>query len=154
MRIQTDLKSKLFLLIAFSFLFCLSCETKTTPVINNENAGKLVGSWTLVSKIDDDKETPVTQRFLKLEFRPDGSFKAAFRGDENQAWIRPGQGGYAYNPPILTLYWQTGNSLSLLVSELGPDKLRIHHGRNMAPLKDQEPDEVFVRAKPDKTEQK
>jgi hypothetical protein len=154
MRIQTDLKSNLFLLIVFCFLFCVGCEKKGAPVVNAENAGKLVGTWTLVSKIDDDKETPVTQRFLKLEFKPDGSFKAAFKGEENQSWIQPGQGGYAYTPPLLTLYWQTGNSLSLLVFELGPDKLRFHHGRNMLPTKDQEPDEIFVRAKSEKTDQK
>jgi hypothetical protein len=87
---------------------------------------------------------------MKLTFNPDGSFLASYRGDGTQNWIRAGQGGFAYHPPYLSLHWETGPVLTLLVREADSERLLIHHGRNVIPLKDQEPDEIFVKQKIEK----
>ncbi|MBI4963846.1 MAG: hypothetical protein HY913_11270 [Desulfomonile tiedjei] len=98
-------------------------------------------------RLVEDREEPVDQRFLRLHLKEGGTFRADFRGEENQKWIRAGEGGFSYDPPLLTLFWDSGQVNSLLVREVQPEQLVIHHGRNLAPLKDQEPDEVFVRQK-------
>ncbi len=87
---------------------------------------------------------------MKLVLNSDGAFIANYRGEINQEWILAGQGAFSYDPPTLNLYWDTGRVINLLVDESQPDRLVLHHGKNIAPLKDQEPDEVFVRFKGEK----
>jgi hypothetical protein len=84
---------------------------------------------------------------MRLVLNPDGTFVTNYRGDESQGWIRSGQGGFSYEPPYLNLFWENGASVTLLVTELEPDRILVHHGRNHVPLKDQEPQEIFVRQK-------
>jgi hypothetical protein len=99
------------------------------------------------SRLVEDRADPVTQRLLRLHLKEDGTFRADYRGEESQEWIQPGGGGFSYEPPLLTLYWDSGQVITLLVRDAQPEQLVIHHGRNLAPLKDQEPDEVFIRQK-------
>ena len=71
-------------------------------------------------------------------------------GKRTQEWIQAGDGAFSYDPPLLTLYWDSGATARLLVVESGPERLVFHHGRNLAPLNNQEPDEVFSRQKTEK----
>jgi len=82
---------------------------------------------------------------MRLVFTPHGTFKAHYRGDASQRWIRAGQGGFAYSSPNLTLFWENGTTANLLVTEQTADRMKVHHGRNLVPLKDQDPDEMFVK---------
>jgi hypothetical protein len=104
----------------------------------------------LKSRIVDGDERPVDERFLRLVLRNDGTFQAQYRGSPGQNWIRAGAGAFSYRAPLLTFFWDSGQVVKLLVIEQQPDQLRVHHGLNMVPLKDQPPDEVFVRTKPAK----
>jgi hypothetical protein len=105
----------------------------------------LSGTWTLHARLADGKEVPITERFMKITLTEDGTFRALYRGESTQKWIVAGQGGYSYTPPSLNLYWDSGQVLTLLVVESEPNRLRLHHGPALAPLKDQEPDDIFVR---------
>lgn len=104
----------------------------------------------MTARIVDGLEVPVGERVMKLTLHPDGTFLANYRGDITQDWILAGQGAYSYEAPMLNLYWDSGRVINLLVDESQPDRLVLHHGRNVAPLKDQEPDEVFSRHKGEK----
>ena len=128
-------------------LLAVSCGTETGKVETSAQASKIAGTWIIKSRLVDEKEAPVTQRFMKLHFKDNGTFQAGYRGEENQKWTHAGQGSFSYDPPLLTLFWDSGQVLTLLARQTEPDQLVIHHGRNLAPLKDQEPDEVFVRQK-------
>jgi hypothetical protein len=142
---------RVFVCVGLLSLIVAGCDTKPASTQKPDNAAALSGTWILKSKISPDGvESPVSQRFMKLTFRADGSFQAAYRGEETQSWIRAGQGGFSYHPPHLSLYWESGPVLTLLVREFQPERLLIHHGRSMIPLKDQEPDEVFVKQKSEK----
>ncbi|HMK37209.1 MAG TPA: hypothetical protein VK463_19200 [Desulfomonilaceae bacterium] len=141
---------RIILWLTLCIFFVAACDTKTASVSKTDNAPVLAGTWVLQTRIAEGVESPATQRFLKLTFNSDGSFRAGYRGDDTQKWIRAGQGGFSYTPPYLNLYWETGPILTVLVSEAGPERLVIHHGRNLVPLKDQEPDEIFVRQKVEK----
>lgn len=131
-------------------LVLVSCADQTPTVQTSDEALQLAGSWVLKARISNGKETPAKQRILQLVLKPDGTFTAYFRGDEHQDWIKAGQGGFSYAPPLLTFFWENGTAVRLLVTELQPDRIKIHHGRNLVPLKDQEPEEIFVRKKLDK----
>jgi hypothetical protein len=128
-------------------LLVASCGDKAATISKNENSGRLVGTWILKARVTEGAESPATERQMKLSFRDDQTFRAEYRGEESQPWITAGTGGFWYNPPSLTLYWDAGQTLTLLVVERDGDSILLHHGRNLAPLKDQEPEEVFVRAK-------
>ncbi len=136
--------------LVFVGLWLISCGNQTAAPQKTNHAQSLAGIWDLTARIADDTETPVTQRFMRLSLNPDGTFRADYRGDETQRWVRAGQGGFSYNPPLLTMHWESGATSTLLVRDSGPDRIVLHHGRNMTPLADQDPDEVFVRAKPEK----
>ena len=43
-----------------------------------------------------------------------------------------------------------GKTVPLLISVLNPDRIRVHHGREMTPMLDQEPDEIFQKAQQEK----
>jgi hypothetical protein len=142
---------RFFIYVGLLLLVAAGCDNKTASTQRTDNAPALSGTWILKSKIAPDGiESPVSQRFMKLTFHADGSFQAFYRGEEPQSWIRAGQGGFSYYPPHLNLYWESGPIHTLVVREFQPERLLIHHGRNMIPLKDQEPDEVFVKQKTEK----
>jgi hypothetical protein len=137
-------------LAALSFLL-VSCGSQTsTSDTKSDEKSVLPGKWSLQARLVDGIETPANNRILEITFTKEGTFRANFRGDESQKWIRAGLGRYAYAPPLLTLYWETGPSVTLLVQELSPDRIRLHHGRVTIPMKDQEPDEIFVRRQVEK----
>jgi hypothetical protein len=140
-----------FIFLGLLFLLIMGCDGTTRSTSKTDNAPALAGTWVLKAKITSDGvESPVSQRFMKLTFDADGSFRASYRGDENQNWIRAGQGGFSYHPPHLNLYWESGPVLDLLLRQVESDRLVIHHGRSLIPLKDQEPDEIFVKEKIEK----
>jgi len=142
----------IFLLsLAALSLLLVSCGSQTsTSETKSDEKSLLPGKWSLQARLVNGTETPANNRSLELTFTKEGTFRANFRGDESQKWIRAGQGRYAYTPPRLTLYWEAGPPLTLLVQELPPDRIRIHHGRVTVPMKDQEPDEIFVRRQVEK----
>jgi peptidoglycan hydrolase-like protein with peptidoglycan-binding domain len=132
-------------------LLLTGCDSKTASSQRTKNDAALVGTWILKTDVSSGgSETPVSQRLMKLYFNPDGSFKASYRGNASQNWIRAGQGGFAYIPPYLNLYWESGTLTTLLLRQAGPKRLLIHHGYDLVPLKDQEPDEIFVRQNAEK----
>ncbi len=136
---------------ALSLGLCLiSCNRQGVVSQKADQARSLAGVWDLNARISDDTETPVTQRFMRLALNPDGTFRADYRGDETQKWVRAGQGGFSYLPPMLTMHWESGATSTLLVRDSTQDRMVLHHGRNMTPFADQEPDEVFVRTKSEK----
>jgi hypothetical protein len=104
----------------------------------------------MTSKIVKGQDIPATTRLMKLVFNSNGTFRAIYRGDEKQAWIRAGAGGFSYSPPFLTLFWDSGAVVTILVEEKDVEHLRFHHGHNLVPMKNQEPDEIFVRQKTEK----
>ncbi len=134
------------------FVFCMqaACNSdrpSATGPAPEQNKDKIIGVWKLQSRLVDGVESPApaTERQLKLYFEPNGVFTAHFRGDESQPWIKAGKGAFTYRGPSLNLYWESGNRVVLLAKPLDPTRLYIHHGGNMAPLANQEPDEVFVK---------
>jgi len=136
-------------ILCVAFLF-VSCGNPGQRSEKRDQAPHLAGIWTLNSRIADGVESPISERYMKLELNPNGTFRARYRGEQSQGWIRAGQGGFSYEPPYLNLYWESGSAATLLVSELDPSRLLVHHGRNLVPLKDQEPDEIFVRERMEK----
>ncbi len=132
-------------------LVILGCgERAPDSAKSNADTQTLAGTWLLEARITEDGEAPATDRVMRLALSPRGTFQAYYRGDTTQEWVRAGDGGYSYSQPVLTLYWDNGATVTLLVSQLGPDRIRVHHGLNLVPLKDQDPDEIFVRQKMDK----
>jgi len=136
--------------LIFLSVLLLSCDRQTGAIQKNENNSRLAGTWVIQSRIIDGVESPADQRFIGFVFNADGLFSSKYRGEKSQGWIRAGEGAFSYNPPVLTLYWDSGAIATLLVVESGPERLVFHHGRNLAPLLNQEPDEVFARQKPEK----
>jgi hypothetical protein len=131
-------------------LLSVSCDRQTGSVHKNENNSRLAGTWIIQSRIIDEVESPVDERIVRFVFDTNGLFRSTYRGEKSQEWIQAGDGAFSYDPPLLTLYWDSGATARLLVVESGPDRLLFHHGRNLAPLNNQEPDEVFSRQKTEK----
>ncbi len=142
-------RSSLLYVTLFSLLI-LSCGGPATTEQKNDESSRLAGTWTLKTRIKDGVGSPVTQRLMRLVLKENGTFHADYKGEESQRWIRAGQGGFSYNPPLLQFYWDKGPVVTLLVVEAEPARLLVHHGRNLVPLKNQEPDEVFVGETPQK----
>lgn len=133
-------------LVLISFLVS-ACSTEQAKVQKKDESAKIAGTWVMKSRIVGDLEEPAKQRLVRLHLRDTGTFRAEYRGDDSQQWITAGRGGFSYEPPYITLFWDSGQVLTLMVREAAPDNLLVHHGRNLAPLKDQEPDETFDRQK-------
>jgi hypothetical protein len=131
-------------------LFLTSCTGQSTAPQRGDQGIALAGIWDLKARMENEAETPVTQRFMRLVFNPDGTFRAEYRGDESQKWVRAGQGGFSFRPPLLNMHWDSGAVSTLLLQNNDPDRIVLHHGRNMVPLAEQDPDEVFVKLTPDK----
>ena len=136
------------LLVSSMALF--SCQSPSKDSASKDNKSRIVGQWLMTARIVDGAEVPATERVMKLALNTDSTFLAYYRGEMNQDWILAGQGAFSYDAPMLNLYWDSGRVINLLVDESQPDKLVLHHGRNVAPLADQEPDEIFVRHKGEK----
>ena len=143
-------RSAFRLLIIFCVVGVLAaaCGEKALTVDKTQDISRLVGTWVLKARSDDGSETPAAERQMKLVLKGDQTFLAKFRGDETQAWINAGRGSFSYAPPFLSLYWESSPQLTLLVTETGPEEILVHHGRNLVPLNNQEPEERFVREKP------
>lgn len=111
------------------------------------NSQAIAGTWVLKARMAGENQEPATQRIIRLTLTGQGTFTAHYRGDPSQKWIRAGDGAFSYSPPLLTLFWDNGATVTLLVAEQGPDHMRVHHGRNLVPLRTQDPDEIFVKQK-------
>ena len=131
-------------------ILLISCDRQMGSVPKNESNSQLAGTWLIQSRIIDGADSPTDERFIGFVFDADGLFYSKYRGEKNQEWIQAGNGAFSYHPPLLTLYWDSGATATLLVVESGPERLVFHHGRNLAPLINQEPDEVFARQKMEK----
>ncbi|MFH1115272.1 MAG: hypothetical protein V1792_15285 [Pseudomonadota bacterium] len=127
-----------------------ACSTETPKVKDKSEPERLAGTWILNSRIADGKEVPASERVIKLFLRTDGTFSVDFRGEARQPWIRAGQGGFSYDPPMLRFFWDNGASVTFLVTETESDRMKLHRGWNLVPLKEQEPEEVFVRHRVEK----
>ncbi len=132
-------------------ILLLSCGNQTsTSEKKSDQKGALAGKWLLQARFVNGVEVPVHDRIFELTFDKEGTFQAYYQGDASQKWVRAGQGRYSYAPPLLTLYWESRTTSTLLVDELNPDRMRLHRGRTTVPMKDQEPDEIFTRWKVEK----
>ena len=135
----------LITVIASMSLLLASCSTeKAAHEDGGGQARLLTGTWLLKSRFIKGNWTPAIQRQIKLDMTDRGTFTACYRGDGNQAWIVAGAGAFDYDPPNLTFFWDSGQLVRLVVLERNAKRIVIHHGPNFAPLKDQEPDELFV----------
>ena len=132
------------------FVALTSCQDHKSTQKIKEPPDELIGAWVLSDRVIDGQLTPIQDGIIKLTFRKTGKFQASFQGQPNQKWVEAGQGVFSYDPPLLSLYWDSGRVVPLLLSELSSESLRFHHGRTTVPLKDQEADEVFKRLKPEK----
>jgi hypothetical protein len=141
------------LFLALITALLVSCSGQSTSPKAEKIAAetnRLAGIWVLQSRMVDGVFTPANESIMELVFRSDGTFRANFRGEETQPWIKAGEGGFSYDPPLLSLHWDAGNVVTLLVSELSPDRLQVHQGRTLVPEAGKQPDEIFVRKKVDK----
>ncbi len=110
-----------------------------------DKAEELAGAWILESRVSDGLTLPARERQMKLVFTDEGTFKASFRWDDSQVWTTAGEGAFAYVPPHLKFHWDSGPTTVFLVVEKGDDRLRLHQGRSLAPWRDDEPDQIFVK---------
>lgn len=129
--------------IMLGLVLC-SCGGNGTSGALDEQAKLLAGTWNLSYRIAGDREEPATSRLLRLTLRDDATFQALYRGDQSQQWIVAGQGAFSYSAFLLRLFWDSGQETALLVRERSPERLVLHHGLNLVPLGEQEPDEVFT----------
>jgi hypothetical protein len=106
---------------------------------------ELAGAWILESRLSDGLTVPARERQMKLVLTDEGTFKASFRWDDSQEWTTAGEGAFAYIPPHLEFHWDSGPTTVFLVVEKSPDRLRLHQGRSLAPMRDDEPDQIFVK---------
>ena len=138
-----------FLLCFISVSLLCSCQEQKTQ-ISAEVPSELLGTWVLAARIINGQDAPAQDRVVTIVFKKNGVFETSYKGEPDQEWVRAGQGAYSYNPPILSLHWDSGRVVPLLLSNLTPESFRAHHGRGLAPLKDQEPDEIFKKAQKEK----
>jgi outer membrane lipoprotein-sorting protein len=150
MQRSVPLRPIIILCLISSVLFFISCGNQSGSTTNTKDAARLSGIWDLKSRILDDSETTVNQRYMRLALNTDGTFRAEYRGEATQKWVKAGQGAFSYSPPLLTMHWESGATSTLLVRASEPDRIVLHHGRNMVPFAEQDPDEVFVRLNPEK----
>ena len=141
------------LLVFVGCLVCLalliSCQENKSPSSIQSNP-ELIGTWVLTGRIVEGTIVPAQDRLVKIEFKEDGAFQISYRGEPQQQWIEAGHGAYSYHPPMLSLHWDSGRTVPLLLSNLTSEGFNAHHGRDLAPLKDQEPDEIFKKVQKEK----
>lgn len=126
-------------------------KNSTTSEEAPNQAEKLAGVWKLKSRIIEGHVTPADIRQLRFEFKENATFEAFYRYDDSMEWTKAGQGALMYEPPVLVMYWEDGREVRLIVLERTDKILRVHHGRNLVPLEDQIPQELFVTEKTSKT---
>ena len=136
-------------LCLIALLFSFSCGRDTASIQKNDNNLRLVGTWILQSRVDGEIEIPARERQLEFIFLGKDLFRARYRADSTHDWIGVGEGSFRYDPPYLSLYWDSGATATLLLAEEAAERIRFHHGRNLVPAVNQEPDEIFVRKKVD-----
>lgn len=148
---RKNLYNFVFCSLCFISLACFSaCQEHRAQTKTKEAPPELLGTWVLTNRIIDGQDTPVQERLIKLTFKKEGVFQASYKGEPRQAWISAGRGAFVCNPPMLSLFWDSGRVVPLLIGELTSERLRVHHGRNTVPIKDQEPDEIFQKAPQEK----
>ena len=130
---------------ALAALFLASCARDAQVSAPQDQAGLLSGTWILTSRIEEGKEVPVAERFMRLVLREDGAYRAEYRGDATQKWIVAGRGVFSFVPPVVQFFWDSGDVTSFLVLERDSNRLHLHHGVSLAPLKEQSPDEIYRR---------
>lgn len=131
------------IVVAALVVSCTSGDHKAQTDSGEANA--LAGTWVLASRIDQNGEAAADERQMKLTLQPDSTFQARYRGLPEQDWILAGKGAFSYKKPLLSFFWESGATVTFLVVGQDQERMVLHHGRNLAPLKKQEPDEVFVR---------
>jgi hypothetical protein len=122
----------------------LGCSKDTSAPSRINKASQLAGTWKLESRIIEDHVVPAQNRQLRLQFNKDSTFEAFYRPTSQQQWVKAGSGALLYDPPNLVMFWDDGRETQLVVLEHDNKKLKIHHGRNLAPLEDQRPQELFL----------
>jgi hypothetical protein len=140
---------RLIAICIVALLSSFSCGNDTASVRKSENNSRLVGTWILQSRVVGETEAPARERLIEFVFSGNDLFRSRYRGDSAQDWIGAGQGSFRYDPPYLTLYWDSGARAILLVADEGAERIRVHHGRNLVPGANQDPDEIFIREKAD-----
>lgn len=140
----------IIVVLLVGYLTLVSCQAPSKDSASTDNKARITGTWLMTARMVDGSEISAIERVMKLALNPDATFLAYYRGEMSQDWILAGQGAFSYEAPMLNLYWDSGRVINLLVDESQPDRIVLHHGRNSAPLLDQEPDEVFVRHKGEK----
>ncbi len=141
--LQKHLRSIITAGLALALL--VGCGAEETVQQDNDRARLLAGDWILRNRIVDNKTAPVTQRHMRLLLKPGATFTIQVKGDAGRPWITAASGGFSYLPPHLTLFRDYGPVVRLTVVQAEKNRLHIHHGRNLVPLADQEPDEIFHR---------
>jgi hypothetical protein len=136
--------------LALTMIPLISCTGSSGTSEKKVTSSKLAGVWTLEKRVVPEGDVSVNQRLMKLSFNADGTFRSQYKGEPSQDWISSGQGAFVYNPPLLSLYWDSGAVSNITVTERDSDNLLFHHGRQMVPLASQEPQEVFVRRQAEK----
>jgi outer membrane lipoprotein-sorting protein len=146
-RQRATYKSLWFLCLLAVPFFTAACG-KEKPEVRADSAAleSIAGDWTLAARVTGNGETPAQDRFVKLSLKRDGTFRFLFQGDKTQPWITAGEGAFSFTPPTLSFYWDNGAQVRLLVVEKSENRMRLHHGRNLVPVKGADPDEVYVRA--------
>ena len=147
------LRNLIAALLSLMTLSVIACSSGTSDTQRPNQDRLLAGTWTLDARMVDGKERPAVRRQMRLSLDADGTFGSEYRGDETQRWVSAGQGAFSYDPPYLTFYWNSGQVRTVLVVERESGRLRVHHGRNMVPLNNQDPDELYVLTNPKKQDQ-
>lgn len=133
---------------AIASVMCLvvSCARERPAEPKDTSATEsLAGTWLLTSRLTDEGEKPAENRLVKLALDKNGTFRFLFQGDKTQPWIAPGEGAFSYTPPTLTFYWDNGSRVSFLVVEKSDERMRLHRGFNLVPMRGADPDEVYMK---------
>jgi hypothetical protein len=150
----TRIKAGVWVVILLGTL-CVSCVGKDdkAPVAAPPAADQgreLAGTWVMQGRIEPGKDGPVGsgEGINKLNLMENGTFTALLQvPGAGPTWLKLGQGAFVLHGSELTFHWDTGQRITLLIVERSADRMVLHHGRCLAPLKDGKPLEVFVKEK-------
>jgi hypothetical protein len=133
-----------YLALILTVCFIGGCSKDSISRRTENKAQELAGTWKLKSRIIEEHVVPAEKRQLLFEFNKDSTFKTFYRPESGEKWVKAGEGALLYEPPNLVMYWDDGRETHLIVLERNEKLLKVHHGRNLAPLEDQRPQELFV----------
>ena len=136
-------------LVCLATLLLYSCQENKLQT-SAQSHPELIGTWVLAARISEGSEKPADDRLVRIQFNQDGTFNIGYKGEPQQKWIEAGHGAYSYNPPMLSLHWDSGRIVPLLLSNVTAESFNAHHGRGFVPLKDQEPEEIFRKVTKEK----